>query len=60
MTNGMSHDPPTQKYSLNLINRICSLKSFVAIKEDAKNDEYTKKIIKKLIIKLLLLNQEVV
>ena len=47
MTNGMSHDPPTQKYSLNLINRICSLKSFVAIKEDAKNDEYTKKIIKK-------------
>lgn len=45
MTNGMTNNPPTQRYSLDLIRKICKIKSFVALKEDAKNDAYTKKII---------------
>lgn len=47
MTNGMSNNPPMQCYSENLTNKICKIKSFVSIKDDAKNDRFTNRILKK-------------
>lgn len=48
MENGLSGIKPNTYYSIGLLNKIMSLKRFIAMKEDAKNDNYTKKICKKL------------
>jgi len=46
MNNGMSNIPPVVNYNLDLISKIMKLRSFIAIKEDIKDFNYTKKIIK--------------
>jgi len=48
LENGISGNPPTRFYPVDLLVKICSLRRFVAMKEDAKNDEYTKRICQKL------------
>ena len=48
LENGISGNPPLRFYPIELLIKICSLKKFIAMKEDAKNDDYTKKICKKL------------
>ncbi len=47
MTNGLSHSPPVLNYNLKLIKNISKLKSFVAVKEDAKQHKFTINVIKK-------------
>ena len=39
--NGISSDPPTVNYSVDLIKKIAKLKKFVAMKEDSKNEKLT-------------------
>ena len=51
MMNGHGTKPPVVDYSIRLTNKICSLNNFVAIKEDAKNYDFTIKLIKKIKIK---------
>ena len=46
--NGLSTKKPYVYYSIDLLNRIMNLKRFVAMKEDAKKDNYTKEICKKI------------
>lgn len=48
MMNGHGTKPPVVDYSIRLTNKICSLSNFVAIKEDAKNYNFTVKLIKKI------------
>ena len=48
LENGMSADPLFRYYSIELLEKIFSLDKFIAMKEDAKKDNYTKKILKKL------------
>ena len=48
MTNGMSNIPPVVNYKLSLVSKIMKLKNFLAIKEDTKDIDYTKKILKKI------------
>ena len=47
LTNGLSHSPPVLNYNLNLIKSISSLKSFVAVKEDVKEHNFTLKVLNK-------------
>ncbi len=47
MMNGYGIKPPIKNYSINLAEKICSLKNFIAIKDDAKNNEFTIKLIKR-------------
>lgn len=42
--NGLSNKPYNIHYSMNILNKISKLKRFIAMKEDAKNDSYTKEI----------------
>jgi len=53
--NGHGINPPVVNYTLKLTNRICSLKNFVAIKEDAKNYSFTVKLIKKIKNKVIII-----
>jgi len=46
LENGISNKPLNIHYSMNILNRISKLKKFIAMKEDAKNDFYTKEICK--------------
>ena len=46
--NGISNKPYYVYYSLQLLDKISKLKKFIAMKEDAKNDSYTRLICKKL------------
>ena len=46
LENGVSSDPIFVYYSINILEKISKLKKFVAMKEDAKNENYTKKICK--------------
>ena len=46
LENGISSNPPTINYSINLLKRIAKLKKFVAMKEDAKNEKLTMNICK--------------
>ncbi len=55
MMNGHGVKPPVVDYSINLTNKICSLKNFVAIKEDAKNHQFTVKLIKKIKNKVIII-----
>jgi dihydrodipicolinate synthase/N-acetylneuraminate lyase len=48
LENGISSNPNYVLYSLNLLQKISKLPRFIAMKEDTKNDVYTKKICKKL------------
>ena len=55
LENGISSNPPFVFYSLKLLNRISNLKRFVAMKEDAKNETYTKKICQKISKKIIII-----
>ena len=46
INNGMSNKPPVVNYKIGLVSKIMKLKNFIAIKEDIKDSEYTKKILK--------------
>ncbi len=46
INNGMSNIPPVVNYKIKLVSKIMKLKNFFAIKEDVKDFEYTKKILK--------------
>ena len=47
LENGISSNPNFVYYNLNLLEKILKLPKFIAMKEDAKNDAYTKNICKK-------------
>ena len=53
--NGISSNPPFVYYPIKLLEKIGNLKNFIAMKEDAKNDLYTKKIGKKLSKKIVII-----
>ena len=55
LENGVSSTPPVRFYPLDLLVKICSLKRFVAMKEDSKNDHYTKQICQKLKKKIIII-----
>ena len=55
LENGVSSDPIFVYYSINILEKISKLKKFVAMKEDAKNENYTKKICKKLSKKITII-----
>ena len=44
LENGISNDPPFIYYSLKVLKKISKLNKFIAMKEDAKNDIYTRQI----------------
>lgn len=46
--NGISSSPPYVYYPLKLLKKISKLEKFIAMKEDAKNEQYTKNICKNL------------
>ena len=45
LNNGIPGRPPLVKWPLDLLDRIADLKNVIAIKEDTKNDDYTKLVI---------------
>lgn len=55
MENGLSGSKPNVYYSIDLLDKIMSLKKFVAMKEDAKNDLYTRKICKQISKKAIII-----
>ena len=55
MENGISDNPPTVKYSLKLLNKLAKSKKLIAMKEDAKNKNYTKLISSRLSKKLFII-----
>ena len=55
LENGISSNPIVVNYSINLTEKIVNLKNFIAIKEDTKNDNFTKKICKKLSNKIVII-----
>jgi 4-hydroxy-tetrahydrodipicolinate synthase len=46
MNNGMSNMPPVVNYNIKLVSKIMKLKQFLAIKEDVKDFDYTKQVLK--------------
>ena len=48
MMSGFTSKAPVINYSVNLTKKICKLSKFIAIKEDAKDLKFTKKLIKNL------------
>ncbi len=44
LENGISSDPPFVYYSLKILKKISKLSRFIAMKEDAKNEIYTRRI----------------
>ena len=44
LENGISNNPPFIYYSLKVLKKISKLNKFIAMKEDAKNDIYTRQI----------------
>tara|TARA_A100001015_G_scaffold162864_1_gene180992 strand:- start:2525 stop:3502 length:978 start_codon:yes stop_codon:yes gene_type:complete len=55
LENGISSNPPFVYYPIKLLEKIGNLKNFIAMKEDAKNDLYTKKIGKNLSKKIVII-----
>ena len=55
LENGLSNNPNYVFYSLDLLEKISKLTRFIAMKEDAKNDNYTKKICKKISNKMTII-----
>ena len=53
--NGKTSNPPFVFYPISLLEKISNLKNFVAMKEDAKNDSYTRKIGKNLSKKIIII-----
>ncbi len=45
LENGISNNPPVVPFSINALKKISKMKNFVAMKEDAKIDFFTKKIL---------------
>ena len=45
LENGISNSPPLLPYSINSLKKISRMKNFIAMKEDAKIDNFTKKIL---------------
>jgi 4-hydroxy-tetrahydrodipicolinate synthase len=45
LENGISSNPSSVKYNINVLKKISKLSNFIAMKEDAKIDNYTKKIL---------------
>tara|TARA_R110000824_G_scaffold326043_2_gene512937 strand:+ start:5673 stop:6641 length:969 start_codon:yes stop_codon:yes gene_type:complete len=48
LNNGIPGQPPRIDWSLELLDKIADLENVIAIKEDAKKDEYTDKVSRKL------------
>jgi len=46
LENGLKSNPPFVLYNLKLLKKIFNLRNFIAMKEDAKNNNFTKKICK--------------
>ncbi|OCW75531.1 hypothetical protein AKH19_06625 [Pelagibacteraceae bacterium GOM-A1] len=55
LENGLPQKKPYTYYSINLLDKIMNLKRFVAMKEDAKNEAYTKKICQKISNKAIII-----
>jgi 4-hydroxy-tetrahydrodipicolinate synthase len=55
LENGLSSNPNYILYPLELLIKISKLSRFIAMKEDAKNDFYTKKICKKISNKITII-----
>ncbi len=55
LENGISINPTFVFYSLDVLKKISKLSRFIAMKEDAKNDFYTKQICKKLSKKMTII-----
>lgn len=55
LENGIDAKKPFCFYSIELLNKICSLRKFVAMKEDSKSDKLTKSICKKLKKKIIII-----
>ena len=55
LENGLSSNPNYVFYSLDLLEKISKLPRFIAMKEDAKNDDYTKRICKKISNKMTII-----
>lgn len=57
--NGISGNKPYVYYSIKLLSSIMNLKRFIAMKEDAKKDLYTKEICKKISKKAIIITSGV-
>lgn len=55
LENGLKSNPPFVLYNLRLLKKIFTLKNFIAMKEDAKNNNFTKKICKLLAKKIVVI-----
>ena len=55
LENGISSNPPFVYYSIDLLNKISNLSRFIAMKEDAKNEIYTKRICQKVSNKMIII-----
>lgn len=55
LENGVSNDPNFVFYSMKVLNKISKLPKFLAMKEDAKNDSYTREICKNLSKKMTII-----
>lgn len=45
LNNGIPKQPPLINWPIEVLNRVADLEKVIAIKEDAKEDEYTKKVV---------------
>ena len=54
LENGISSDPLFVYYSLEVLKKISKLKKFVAMKEDAKNEIYTRQICEEISKKMII------
>ena len=55
LENGISSNPPFVYYSIDLLNKISNLSRFIAMKEDAKNELYTRRICQKVSNKMIII-----
>jgi len=55
LENGISSDPPFVYYSLKVLKKISKLNRFVAMKEDAKNEIYTRRICEEISNKMVII-----
>lgn len=55
LENGISSNPTFVYYTLKVLDKISNLSRFVAMKEDAKNENYTKRICKKISKKITII-----
>ncbi|MDC0944665.1 dihydrodipicolinate synthase family protein [Candidatus Pelagibacter sp.] len=55
LENGINAKKPFCFYSINLLNKICTLSKFIAMKEDSKSNKLTRDICKKLKKKIIII-----